>query len=184
MGIEQDLIHIHGLFRRLAAVLQQRGVPLDGIDGGLELMGDIGDEIRLDDLRGAQFPGHPVEVIVDVPDLPDVVGRLQMDTEVALAYLAHGTAQPGDGSEDQQAQQHAQHAAEDHAEDQHPQSCRQVEVEQILHDEAQDQGHHGADEHLAQGHQHIVGTQSQPQGRLLPVLFRSFRFLFHSLTTL
>ena len=96
-GIPLDGIHILGaLLGGEGLLLQQLGGILDDRQGGLDLVGNIGKEIRLQGLDASQLRHHLVEVQNHHVQVVQPVGRMKgrhVDGKVPLGHLAGGGGQ-------------------------------------------------------------------------------------------
>ena len=202
LGVEEDLLHIFRLLLiEILAALQQHGIALDGVDGGLELVGDIGDEVRLEHFDGAELVGHHVEARVDLHQLLGGGLIVQPHGKVTVCHLFHGICQLMDGIEILFGEDRRHHKTHDHTRDipchQHP---RQQGVTEVGTQQKPD--HHGdkaADHQLRRHHNghadaegdlvvfHLTDALKQlPRAERLRLLTDGFQQFsgIHSLTTL
>ena len=85
-------------------------------------MGHVGDKIRLQDLRCPQLLGHDIEILVDLPNLPETAPLVQPHVKVASGHLPHGLSQLDNGIKEPFAQVVSHSAAHDDAEEEDPDS--------------------------------------------------------------
>ena len=120
-GVQKDPVDVLALLRRgLGRALQQHGVALDGVDGGLEFVGDVGDEVGLQYLRLFQLRDHHVEILIDLPDGGAAAGALQAHLEIAASHPVDGAAERAHGAKDALVQKQGDDPRHGAAGHQHP----------------------------------------------------------------
>ena len=77
-------------------ILQERGVPLNGVDGRLEFVGHAGNEICLQCLGVSQLLDHPIEAFINIPYFLQLAVALHGHMKISARYLLHGLSQAGD----------------------------------------------------------------------------------------
>ena len=127
--------------------LQLLGEAADGHDGRLELVAEVVDEVRAEQLDGAQLLGHVVVAGDQLANLAHAVLLAEADAEVALGDLLHGVVHPMDGAQLSPAEAHRQQHCEQDAQ-QHQQQRPQRKAHQRLH-------------HARAQQQHVAGTGHQ-----------------------
>ena len=177
-GVEQNPLHVARLLLGGGAALEQHGVALDGVDGGLELVGYVGDEVALQGFGGGQSLHHQVEALVAVADLRDAAFRLKLHGEVPLGYALHGAAEAHHRAQHKDVHcdghRHADGQAEKH------QPHQGMHLDGGVQQAAEQGGKHRGQQERAQNLQH--GHQNEQQAQVQSALLF---FLAHAcLTTL
>ena len=156
VGVVQNLVHVLALLRRgPVRILEQHGVALDGVDGGLELVGDVGDEVGLEHLGLFQLRDHHVEVPVELLNVAALASAIDAELEIAARHAIHGAAQVADGPQDAVVQKQGDDARQRAADHQHPDEAgdRQRHAKQPVQHQDQAHAHQNRQAHLAEdGH--------------------------------
>ena len=177
-GVEQDPLHIARLLLRGGAALEQHGIALDGVDGGLELMGHVGDKVALKGFGGGQGLYHQVEALVAVADLGNAALGLQLHGEIPLGHPLHGPAEahhrPQHEDVHRDGYRHADGQAEQH------QPYQGMHLDGGVQQAAEQGGEHRGQQQRAQNLQH--GDQDKQQAQVQSALL--FFFAHACLTTL
>ena len=148
--------------------LQLLGEAPDGHDGRLELVAEVVDEVRAEQLDAAQFLGHVVVAGDQLPNLAHAVLLVEADAEVALGDLLHGVVHPMDGAQLPPAEARRQHHRKQDAQ-QHQQQRPQRKAHQRLHHARAQQQHVAGAGHQArvdQDRQQKEGQQVAQRGVL------------------
>ena len=145
------------LLGRQIAPLQQLGKARNGHDGRFELMGEVVDKVRSQQLRALQLFRHGIEAVGQLRegrDIPKGRPKFHPGLEIAGGQLVHPVDDPVDGLQRNPAGQHSHQKAHHQTDDSHQQrdlqhifgagNCRVImaePVEQKYHTHAHQQSH-------------------------------------------
>ena len=79
-------------FIRQVRRLQKKSVAFHGRKRGLDFVGNIAHEIRVQDLGCIKLPDHFVEIAVHLADLGILPLLRQTDVKISICNLVHGAA--------------------------------------------------------------------------------------------
>ena len=157
--VQNDLEILVPLLRGGIRLPEELGKALDGGDGGLELVGEVVDEVGAQGLDALELLGHLVKILIGGLKGAALL-RLQPLGEVPVGHRPQPPGQAGDHPVEPAAEQgggDAHHAAHDH---QHPQGKHRGGPEPVkaVHQVEQREGGHG-------GQGHHDGLQRQPESQ-------------------
>ena len=168
--VQNDLEVLVPLLRGGVRLPEKLGKALDGGDGGLELVGEVVDEVGAQGLDALQLHGHLVKILIGRLEGPALL-RLQPLGEVPVGHRPQPPGQAGDHPVEPAAEQgggDAHHAAHDH---QHAQGQHRGGPEPVKAVHQMEQGEGG---HSGQGHHDGLYAQPEAQRTAVTPLF-----LFH-----